>query len=95
MPRSLLNTLLLLLLLFVCVSCANVLINVKDLPTDSVIEISGDNPITIIIPNRSYTTPFSLKLDRVKKFVDSSVGCKIYTFDVSLDKPYYRGNSSN
>ena len=94
MPKSLLNSYLLLLVLIVYVKCANVLINVKDLPNDAVVEISGDNPITIVIPNRSYTTPFSLKLDGGKKFVSSSVGCKIYSFDVSLDKPYYRGNSS-
>ncbi|EFC44195.1 predicted protein [Naegleria gruberi] len=80
MPRSPLNTFLLLSVLIVCVSCVNVLINVKDLPTDSVIEISGENPITVIIPSRNYTAPVAL-------------GCKIYSLKVSLDKPYYRGNT--
>ncbi|EFC35278.1 predicted protein [Naegleria gruberi] len=49
----------------------------------------------MIIPSRNYTAPIGLKIDGAKKFVNSAMGCKIYSLKVSLDKPYYRGNTSD
>ena len=82
------------LALLAFVYCEEILIDAGTLPVDSIIRTAGDKPITVVIPNSKAKNNFNIAFDSSRRWVNSDVGMRDYTYNVTLlSKPLYNSDT--